>query len=51
MGVHYEKRKSCGGFFHWLLEGYWSVNKWGEREWGLRIFGIVIDNELKGGTV
>jgi len=55
MSIKYHSRKECrrlgDGFFKWLLTGYWSVNKWGEREWGIRIFGVVIDNEPKGGTI
>ena len=55
MSIHYESRKECrrfgDGFFKWLLQGYWSVSKWGEREWGIRILGVVIDNESKGGTI
>lgn len=49
MSVKYHNIKESNGFWRWLLRGYWSVSKWGEREWGIRIFGIVIDNEPKGG--
>lgn len=54
MSLKYHSRKECrrlgSGFFGWLLQGYWSVSKWGEREWGLRVFGVVLDNEPKGGA-
>jgi len=49
MSIHYEKIKQAEGFWRWLFESYWSVSKWGEREWGFRIFGLVIDNEPRGG--
>jgi len=54
MSISYESRKECrrmgAGFWRWLFQAYWSVSKWGEREVGIRIFGVVIDNEPKGGT-
>lgn len=30
----------------WLFGWNWGVTKFGDREWGLRIFGIVIENEV-----
>ena len=55
MSITYDSRKECrrfdDGFWKWLFSAYWSVSKAGEREWGIRIFGVVIDNEPKGGTV
>ena len=51
MSVHYEGVKKAGSFWKWIFQKYWEVNKWGEREWGFRIFGLLIDNEPKGGAV
>lgn len=49
--MRYECPKKAGTFRKWIFEGYWQVTKWGERAWGFRLFGLVIDNEAKGGDV
>lgn len=51
MSIRYEGVKRSGSFWKWLLQGYWSVSKLGDREWGIRVFGLLVDNEPKGGTI
>jgi len=55
MSIKYDSIKECrrmdAGFLKWVFSAYWSVNKLGEREWGMRFFGLILDNEPKGGTV
>ena len=51
MNIYYNSVRKSGGFWKWILQGYWSVSKAGEREWGIRILGLLIDNEPRGGTV